>query len=253
MKKIAAFIFALLVAGCTIGCNHTVEEQMPQITTSASVQTTAEEASGTSEAKIIKIACVGDSLTWGQALNNTRSDAPYPKVLQELLGEDFQIENFGASGRVLSDGYSDDVMTDRSYSKTKNYQDSLAYGADIVVICLGTNDAWKCDLTTESGRQNLADSLVRMVQSYESAGAKAVFVCLPPFSENTGIENNLKQYVRPILEEQIEKNNWKSIDLFAQTEGEGEYLLTDGVHMQNKGYALLAELVCQAIIIHSPY
>lgn len=85
----------------------------------------------------IKVACVGDSITEGAGMNGN----PYPKQLQEMLGDKWQVENFGVSGRTLMN------KGDHPYSKEKMYQDALAMKPDVVIIMLGTNDTkpqnWK--------------------------------------------------------------------------------------------------------------
>jgi sialate O-acetylesterase len=48
----------------------------------------------------IKVACVGNSITYGFKLENRERDA-YPFQLQRLLGENYEVENFGKSGATL--------------------------------------------------------------------------------------------------------------------------------------------------------
>ena len=191
----------------------------------------------------IKVACVGDSLTWGQKAEGGQISSPYPKVLQDLLGSDYLVRNFGARGRVICDGYSDSTFSDRSYSATKEYQASLTFGADIVIFCLGTNDSWKCDLQSERGRQNFRDSLRRMVDAYTAAGAQEIYVCLPPYTTHANCQTKLEKLVLPLLRSMIAENGWKSIDFFSVTENHAEYLGSDGLHLTKAGYAVMAQTV----------
>jgi acyl-CoA thioesterase I len=46
----------------------------------------------------IKIACVGNSITQGPGRDNPDS---YPLQLQEIIGETYDVKNFGVSGRTL--------------------------------------------------------------------------------------------------------------------------------------------------------
>src|SRR5579863_8364775 len=46
----------------------------------------------------IRIACVGDSITAGLGVATGKS---YPSQLQALLGDKWQVQNFGVSGRTL--------------------------------------------------------------------------------------------------------------------------------------------------------
>ncbi|MFV0269607.1 MAG: hypothetical protein ACK5HT_20995, partial [Draconibacterium sp.] len=50
--------------------------------------------------KLVKVACVGDSITFGARLNNPDQHS-YPAQLQLLLGKKYQVENFGVGGSTL--------------------------------------------------------------------------------------------------------------------------------------------------------
>lgn len=84
--------------------------------------------------KTIRISCVGNSITAGSRLANPKQEA-YPAQLQQLLGNKYEVSNFGVGGRtVIKD-------CDRSYMATPAYQDALKSNPDIVTIKLGTNDS----------------------------------------------------------------------------------------------------------------
>ena len=83
--------------------------------------------------KLIKVACVGNSITYGYLLENRTQDA-YPSVLQRALGKAYLVGNFGKSGAtLLNKGH-------RPYTQQDEYKQALAFAADIVVIHLGIND-----------------------------------------------------------------------------------------------------------------
>ena len=66
----------------------------------------------------IKIACVGDSVTYGYGIENRKKDT-YPAVLQNMLGANYKVRNFGVSGHCVQDS------SDRPYANTKTYAKSL--------------------------------------------------------------------------------------------------------------------------------
>lgn len=66
-----------------------------------------------------RIACVGDSLTYGYGVMGAFRKYSYPAVLQELLGQEYQVMNFGFCDRTLQDG------ADRPYREEKLYSSSL--------------------------------------------------------------------------------------------------------------------------------
>ena len=58
----------------------------------------------------IRVACVGNSITYGSGIKNRDKDS-YPAQLQRLLGDEYEVVNFGRGGRTgLSKG-------DRPYIK----------------------------------------------------------------------------------------------------------------------------------------
>lgn len=81
----------------------------------------------------IKVACIGNSVTYGYLLPD-REKSAYPSQLQVLLGDKYQVKNYGKSGStLLSKGH-------RPYIDQVEYKEALEYAADIVIIHLGLND-----------------------------------------------------------------------------------------------------------------
>src|SRR3954469_23880998 len=88
-------------------------------------------AAVSSAAEPIKIACVGDSITFGYGLQEVEK---YPAVLGKLLGDRYQIGNFGVNGATLL------KKGDNPYWKVPAFQAATDFKPNIVVIKLGTND-----------------------------------------------------------------------------------------------------------------
>lgn len=81
----------------------------------------------------IKVACVGNSVTYGYGLPNPATDA-YPAQLQKLLGDAFDVRNFGRNGATLMHG------SGTTYRLQNECKRALAFAPDYVVIELGLND-----------------------------------------------------------------------------------------------------------------
>ena len=63
----------------------------------------------------IKVACVGNSITYGTGLSD-RATQSYPVKLQKLLGERYEVENFGKPGAtLLNQGH-------RPYTRQEEYR-----------------------------------------------------------------------------------------------------------------------------------
>ena len=81
----------------------------------------------------IKVSCVGNSITYGMRLED-REHESYPARLQEMLGDRYEVANFGKSGAtLLRHGH-------RPYFEQEEFRQAMAFAGDIVVIHLGIND-----------------------------------------------------------------------------------------------------------------
>ena len=89
----------------------------------------------------IRVACVGDSITYGHGASN-RAKTSYPAQLQTLLGDEWSVVNFGHNARTaLDDGKEWNGKGGMGYRKSPEFAKALASKPDIVVFMLGTNDS----------------------------------------------------------------------------------------------------------------
>lgn len=185
---------------------------------------------------VIKVACVGNSITEGAGL-----DKPYPAALQELLGEEYEVRNYGVSGRTLL------KRGDFPYWNEAMYQEALAWNPDIVIIKLGTND------TKPQNWQNKKDFVKNykdLVKSFKKLPSEPqVYICypIPVFEDKWGInEAVLKEEVLPAIEKVARKTGVKTIDLYTPFMGKEE-LTYDGIHPNDEGAALLASEIYKVL------
>lgn len=134
---------------------------------------------GISVEGIIRVTCIGDSITEGGACG-----APgYVPPLQKLLGKDFNVTNAGKSSlTMLKRGLCND-LSPCSYWDSDGWQRALESEPDIVTIMLGTNDAKYYNW--EGIQQNTGDyfalDYVDMVQQMRNLKtAPKIFVMIPP-------------------------------------------------------------------------
>jgi len=80
-----------------------------------------------------RIACVGDSITYGFLVMQRHKNC-YPAQLQTMLSDNDVVGNFGVNGRTVSSSHPD------AYIKHRHYQNSLNYQPELVFLMLGTND-----------------------------------------------------------------------------------------------------------------
>lgn len=90
----------------------------------------------------VRVACIGDSITYGYGLANREAES-YPVQLQKLLDAQYagryEVRNFGNSGRGI---YLDSMRGNekRGWRYMKEHDAALAFKPDIVICNLGIND-----------------------------------------------------------------------------------------------------------------
>jgi lysophospholipase L1-like esterase len=193
-----------------------------------------------------RIACIGDSITYGFGVEKTRKTDAYPAILQTLAGPEWQVLNYGISGRTLRKG------GDTPYAKTGYLEAALAANPEIVVVLLGTNDSKPYNWDAPSYEQEYED-LLRHVQ--ETLPEAEIYVLTPPAAFGQGLDGMaiyhiqpevVRDEIRPILFRLCGKLGLPLIDLYPLTKDHPEYF-ADGVHPNREGNEVLAETVWAAI------
>lgn len=200
----------------------------------------------------IKVACIGDSITYGHGVENWEKNN-YPAQLQELLGEKYNVANYGSSGACVNPN------GDQPYINRDVYQASLAYDADIIVFMLGTNDAkpenWNgIDAFMEEYMALLGTYLEngKLPQVYIGLCAEAYFT--EKADPSTGIAGfDIQPAVVDEIAERLELMPASSvypfsvIDIHGLTEAHPEWFEADGIHPNADGAKAMAEAVAEAI------
>lgn len=115
----------------------------------------------------IKVSCVGNSITYGMRIENREQDS-YPAQLQRMLGDRYEVGNFGKSGAtLLRHGH-------RPYFEQEEFRQAMDFAGDIVVIHLGIND------TDPRNWPHFQDEFVgdylALIDSLRSVNPKAHFI-----------------------------------------------------------------------------
>ena len=133
-------------------------------------------ASAKKAARKIKVACVGNSITYGTGIKD-REHFSYPVQLQKMLGDKYEVANFGKPGAtLLNHGH-------RPYMRQEEFRQAMAFKGDIAVIHLGIND------TDPRNWPNYRDEFVRdylsLMDSLRSANPKVRFIlaCMTPIAD----------------------------------------------------------------------
>lgn len=193
------------------------------------------------QARPVKIAVVGNSITEGYTVGIPSRDA-YPAQLQLYLGENFQVGNFGVSGRTMLKKGDSPIWIEPLF------QDALAFEPDILIILLGTNDSkpqnW--DLYGEE----FDDDYLAMIDTF-SVGDKnpEVWACLPPpaFAVQWSIRDSvIVNEVIPSIEQVIAQRQLKSVDFYTPFIGHNEYF-PDDIHPNATGHNIMAKILYEAL------
>ena len=196
----------------------------------------------------IRVACVGDSITYGYGVPQRRTHG-WPGVLQRLLGNGYRVENFGYSGAtMLKNG-------NLPYWKTPDFEAATKFDPNIVIIMLGTNDTKPVNWT-QYGSQFTADAEAMMRHfSHLTAHAK-VYICTPPpiIHSNYGIsEAMLAGGPIPDVRKAGRAMHISVIPIhadlsrFFETHGSQAYYQADGVHPNAAGQKRIAQIIFQSL------
>ena len=196
----------------------------------------------TANADRIKVACVGNSVTYGYRLENRERDA-YPVQLQRLLGDGYEVGNFGKSGAtLLRRGH-------RPYNEQDECKAALAFGAEIAVIHLGLNDTDPRDWPNhrddfESDYQQLIDALHKAAPGGQ---LKKLVICRmsPIFNGHSRFESGTRDWhaeVQEAIERVARRNGIEPIDLFEPLHSRPD-LFPDDLHPIAEGAGIIARTV----------
>ncbi len=201
----------------------------------------------------IRVACVGDSVTYGFGIPHRSADS-YPAVLQKLLGDGYCVNNYGYSGRTGS------LLGDRPYRVETLCTKSREFAPDIVVILLGANDSKTFNWDTEVAGKRVYPAqfetdmldLVTVYQDLPSRPKVYVATPLPAYPDDSGSvrysirPDVIREEIRPIIERIAAQTGAPVIDLYSVFDGKPE-LYSDGLHPTAEGAALLAQAVYDTI------
>lgn len=197
----------------------------------------------------IRIACVGDSITYGAGISNIAKNS-YPARLQALLGKHYLVKNYGASGYTMQ------KAADYPYREHPNFQKSLDFQPDIVLLMLGTNDGktfnWKDSETF------LADyrDMIHQYQSLESSPKIYLLTPATVFPQNTDPELPDNSYsisadnvekITLLVRDLASELDLPLIDIHEATREHPEFFPEDGVHPNAEGAAFIACQVYEAL------
>jgi alpha-L-fucosidase 2 len=179
----------------------------------------------------IRVACIGDSIT---------SDTEYPVDLGMILGSKYTVANFGVGRTTVS------LEFEKPYLNQTEVQNARKFEPNIVVIMLGTNDAY---LSQQERRNFISDykTLIGVFQAFSSKPKLFVVVPPPVFSNNMGLNDTiLERMVIPLIKQTANDLDLPLIDAHTPLVNHPEDF-HDGVHPNSLGSEIIAYQIFMAI------
>ena len=194
-------------------------------------------------AQKIKVACIGNSVTYGVAIENREKNC-YPAQLQNLLGSRYDVHNFGKSGATLL------YKGHRPYVLQDEFKSAKTFAADYVIIHLGLND------TDPRNWPDYGDEFIRdylsLIDSFRVANPECkIRICkmTPIFNSHPRFKSGTRDWFWQI-QSSIEKIAGiapvELIDLHEPLYSRPD-LFPDAIHPNAEGAAIIAKTVYSAL------
>jgi sialate O-acetylesterase len=193
----------------------------------------------------IRVACIGNSVTFGYKIKNREVDC-YPAQLQKMLGDKYEVRNFGYSGAtLLRKGH-------KPYWEKDVFAQAKEFEANIVIIHLGLND------TDPRNWPNYKDEfkkdyydLIDTFRNLKSSKDTKVWICrlTPIFNQHRRFKSGTRDWFWQIQAqiEQIAKVKATGlIDLHTPLYSRPD-LFPDALHPNAEGAKILATSVYQEV------
>ena len=193
------------------------------------------------ERDAIRVACIGNSITDGFGIDMA-TQLGYPAQLQQLLGNDYHVKNFGVSSRTMLN------KGDLPYQNELAWRDALAFRPDIVIIKLGTNDSkpenWQYNKGFKDDLQQMIDAL------RANKNNPRILLCtpIPAFKPTWNINDSVIVHgITPIINKVAKKNKLQVIDLHTLYANDGDKMIDDGIHPDARGARRMAEIIADQL------
>lgn len=190
-------------------------------------------------AEPVRVACVGNSITYGTGIAD-REHFSYPVQLQQMLGNGYVVGNFGKPGATLL------YKGHRPYVEQTEFKEALRFKGDIAVIHLGIND------TDPRNWPNYRDEFVKdylsIMDSLRAANPKVRFILArmtPIAYRHPRFQSGTKQWhdeIQTAIETVARVSGAELID-FHEPLYPYPNLLPDAIHPNPEGAGILAKTV----------
>lgn len=189
----------------------------------------------------IKVACVGNSITYGMNISNREQNC-YPAQLQKLLGGRYTVENYGVSSTTLVKN------GDHPYWSTEQYKQALAGNPDIVIIDLGANDAKLINRAHLDDYERDYKELISSFRQLPSHPRVLLLLGMTSFLTDTASiwDSVITGRINPLIQKVAYDEAVEVIDMHSPFVDK-ESLFADKLHPDKEGATIMAETVYQVL------
>ena len=204
----------------------------------------------------VKVACIGDSITYGLGLAD-RAKESYPAQLQKMLEETepgkYEVRNFGNSGRGI---YLDSMRGSekRGFRYMPEHKAALEWKPDVVICNLGINDNGEYIKEYTGGRRRgqFESDYLSLLDDYRKANSNAKFYIwtkLSPLAEGQKFYRSPEPFLMQAdLEVVAKKMDAVGLDMQEPLrEKMDEIFARDKIHPNAEGARIIAETTFEAV------
>lgn len=205
---------------------------------------------------VTRVACVGDSITFGLGLAD-RAKESYPAQLQSLLDArspgEYEVRNFGNSGRGI---YLDSMRGSekRGFLYMPEHKAAIDWKPDIVICNLGINDNGEYikEFTQGRRRGQFVDDYCTLLKDYKAANGKValyIWTKLAPLTEGQRFYRSPEPFLmQHDLETVAARMGAEGIDMQEPLREEmDEIFARDHIHPNARGARIIAETTFKAL------
>ena len=192
-------------------------------------------------AQPIRIACIGNSITYGAAMVNREKNA-YPAQLQAMLGAKFEVTNFGVNGATLL------KKGNLPYWNTADYSKALKSNPSIVFIKLGTNDSKSINRPFYNEFNQDYKELIQSFRQLPSHPRIILLLPLPSFLKDSSSIFNpvINNEIIPRIQQLAFETGCEIINLYALFIDKAD-LFPDKIHPSSLGATLIAKRLYEVV------
>lgn len=189
----------------------------------------------------VRVACVGDSITFGSGIGNPTSNS-YPSQFSRLVGPLFDVRNFGVPGSSVVNGLIQQrTGWDRGFITQMAYRRSVVFEPDIVICNLGIND-----VTNEAFNvDEFVEDYVALIESYRALPSEPTVIIwhklAPLFPGQAFYENPRLALIQQALDRVVDATGVETLDMSAPFADAAERF-PDKIHPDAEGAGMIADV-----------